>query len=136
MNIGRKIFRTNSVTTGETRIKSICRSQSTCHNEAACHGKPTELCSGVAKEHLRRNRQFTKLGRQRQTQVSSDILQKKYCFRTLPLGPVHTGTQSFRSISFRSEKWNAQGLRSHGNADWSFSWQLENCACCPCLQER
>ena len=32
------------------------------------------------------------------------------------LGPVHTGTQSFRSISFRSEKWNAQGLRSHGNA--------------------
>ena len=30
-------------------------------------------------------------------------------------GPVHTGTQLFRSISFRSEKWNAQGLRSHGN---------------------
>ena len=30
------------------------------------------------------------------------------------LGPVHTETQSFRSISFRSEKWNAQGLRSHG----------------------
>ena len=23
---------------------------------------------------------------------------------------------SFRSIPFRSEKWNAQGLRSHGNA--------------------
>ena len=32
------------------------------------------------------------------------------------LGPVHMGTQSFRSISFRSKKWNAQGLRSHGNA--------------------
>ena len=32
------------------------------------------------------------------------------------LGPVHMGTQSFRSISFRSEKWNAQWLCSHGNA--------------------
>ena len=31
------------------------------------------------------------------------------------LGPVHTGTQSFRSILFRSKKWNTQGLCSHGN---------------------
>ena len=32
------------------------------------------------------------------------------------LGPVHTGTISFRSVLLRSEKRNAQGLCSHGNA--------------------
>ena len=30
------------------------------------------------------------------------------------LGPVHTGTISYRSTSVRSKKWYGEGLRSHG----------------------
>ena len=31
------------------------------------------------------------------------------------LGPVCTGMQSFHFFQYCSEKWNAEGLRSHGN---------------------
>ena len=31
-------------------------------------------------------------------------------------GPVHTETQSFHFVPYYSEEWNAEGLRSDGNA--------------------
>ena len=49
------------------------------------------------------------------TLIQPSFLLSNLVCASVNLGPVHTGTQSFRSISFRSEKWNAQGLRSHGN---------------------
>ena len=37
-------------------------------------------------------------------------------FKSERLGLVRTGTHSFHFVPYCSEKWNAEGLRSDGNA--------------------
>ena len=43
-----------------------------------------------------------------------DILSPLKMIIISELGPVHTGTISYRSTSVRSKKWYGEGLRSHG----------------------
>ena len=52
-------------------------------------------------------------------------------------GPVQTGTRSFHFVRYRSEKWNAEGLRSDGNTSNrtvpSQTMDLLNDTSCSCI---